>query len=132
MNHLRCWIALYENPKNEQRLDITFPIIVNYILASVFFRKRRSYRLFWNKTDDYLYLYIRNLENLYLKPFNLYLCWHLVDTKWILRCRKIGVKCAYLRFLIYKVIFKYDIKIQFILVSLLLVIDWLASLGDAA
>ena len=63
---------------------------------------------FQNKTDDYLYLYIRNLENLHLKPFflvhniHLHLCWQVEDIKWILCCQKIGVKCAYLRFLIYK------------------------------
>ena len=29
---------------------------------------------------------------------HLYLCWQLENTKWILCCRKTGVKCAYLRF----------------------------------
>ena len=33
---------------------------------------------------------------------HLYLCLKVKDTKWILCCRKIGVKCAYLRFLMYK------------------------------
>jgi hypothetical protein len=32
----------------------------------------------------------------------LYLCWQVEDTKWILCCRKTDVKCAYLRFLMYK------------------------------
>jgi hypothetical protein len=36
---------------------------------------------------------------------HLYLCWQVEDTKWILCYRKIGVKCAYLRFLMYKVNF---------------------------
>ena len=33
----------------------------------------------------------------------MYLCWQVADTKWILCCRKTDVKCAYLRFLMYKV-----------------------------
>ena len=54
---------------------------------------------FRNKTDYYLYLYIRNLENSRLKPvFNLYLCLKVEDTNWILCCQKTDVKCAYLRF----------------------------------
>ena len=64
-----------------------------------------------NKSEDYLYLYIRNLENSRLEPFfsvhniHLYLCWQVEDTKWILCCRKTDVKCAYLRFLMYKSFF---------------------------
>ena len=30
---------------------------------------------------------------------NIHLYWQVEDTKWRLCCRKIGVKCAYLRFL---------------------------------
>ena len=47
-----------------------------YILASDFFEK------FAFKTGF-------SVHNI-----NLYLCWQLDDTKWILCCRKIGVKCA--------------------------------------
>ena len=69
-----------------------------YILASVFFQKEHKYVLkleicvacreflafknvvivfFRNKTDDYLYLYIRNLENSRLKPvfrYTIFIC----------------------------------------------------------
>ena len=49
--------------------------------------------VFRNKTDDYLYLFIRNLENLNI---HLYLCWQVENTKWILYCRKmvlnVGIK----------------------------------------
>ena len=55
---------------------------------------------FLNKLDHYLYLYIRNLENLRLNP--VFRCTIYMYTKFILCSRKIGVKCAYLRFLIYK------------------------------
>ena len=34
-----------------------------YILASVFFLEKEDLSYFRNKTNDYLYLYIRNLEN---------------------------------------------------------------------
>ena len=34
----------------------------------------------------------------------LYLYWQVEGTKWILCCQKIDVKCAYLRFLMYKYI----------------------------
>jgi hypothetical protein len=67
--------------------------------------------IFQNKSDDYLYLYTRNLENSRLKPVFWYtiLIWGQVDnTKWILCKRIIGVKCAYLRFLIYKVYFEVE------------------------
>ena len=37
--------------------------------------------------------------NRYLK--HLYLCGQVKNTKWILCSQKIGVKCAYLRFLMY-------------------------------
>ena len=60
---------------------------------------------FQNKTDDYLYLCIRNLAfktGFSVNNINLYLCWQVDDTKWILCCQKIGVKYAYLRFLMYK------------------------------
>ena len=69
-----------------------------HILASVFFR---------NKTDDYLYLYIRNLENSRLKSafrYTISICicgGREENTKWILCCQKIGVKCAYLKLLMY-------------------------------
>ena len=69
-----------------------------YILASIFFQKTINMYLkleirvacweflafkyvvivfFRNKTDDYLYLYIRNLENLRLKPvfrYTIFIC----------------------------------------------------------
>ena len=32
----------------------------------------------------------------------LYLCGQVENTQWILCCQKIGVKCTYLRFLMYK------------------------------
>ena len=58
------------------------------------------------KSDDYLYLYIKNHENSRLKQvlavhnIHLYLCGQVENTKRILCSRKIGVKCAYLRFLV--------------------------------
>ena len=55
------------------------------------------YRLFRNQSDDYLYFIIRKLHNIHL-----YLCWQLENAKLILCNRKIGVKCAYLRFLLCK------------------------------
>ena len=63
---------------------------------------------FRNKTDENSYLYIRNLENSSLKlvhKIHLYLCWQVDDTKWILCCLKLGVKCECLRFLMYKYYF---------------------------
>ena len=67
----------------------------------------------------YICFYIRNLENSRLKPVfrytificNVVHCWQVEDTKWILCCRKIGVKCAYLRFLMYKRYFIIDKQI---------------------
>ena len=64
-----------------------------------------------NNTDDYLYLYIRNHENSRLKPFFqtqysfvfVLACRGYIGTKWIFCCRKLGVKGAYLRFLMYKI-----------------------------
>ena len=47
-----------------------------------------------NKLDDYLYLYVRNLQNSRLKLFflvhnnHLYLCQQVENTKWILCSRK--------------------------------------------
>ena len=69
-----------------------------------------TYQLFfWNKTDDCLFLYIRNLANSSLKPvfrYTISICIYVGEMRildrWILCCRKIGVKCAYSRFLMYK------------------------------
>ena len=43
-----------------------------------------------------------------VRNIHLYLCWQVEDTKWILCCRKTDVKCAYLRFLMYKYTFSYN------------------------
>ena len=40
-----------------------------YILASEFLGEDNKYASFLNKSDDYKFLYIRNLKNLRLKPF---------------------------------------------------------------
>ena len=50
--------------------------------------------------------------NFWVRNIHLYLCWQVEDTKWILCCRKTDVKCAYLRFLIYKVYFLIDIPYE--------------------
>ena len=75
---------------NKYIWTLIFPNTI-YILASDFtrlhitrissFKYVRIYRFFRNKSDYYLYLYIRNLENSRLKHFfcvhniHLYLCW---------------------------------------------------------
>ena len=96
-----------------------------YILASVFFSKKtintylkleirvacREFLAFKYVVIVYfetkqMIIYICTLKILKtrvsVRNIRLYLCWQVEDTKWILCCRKIGVKCAYLRFLIYK------------------------------
>ena len=55
---------------------------------------------FKNKSDDYLFLYIRNLAFKNGFPVNnihLYLCGQVDNTKWILCSRKIGVKSLNVR-----------------------------------
>ena len=59
--------------------------------------------LLWNS-------FTRSVPSLFKTGFSvhnihLYLCCQVKDTKWILCCRKIGVKSAYLRFLMYKLLF---------------------------
>ena len=59
--------------------------------------------------DYYLYLYIRNLAfktSLSVNNIHCYLHGQVENTKWILCDRKIGVKCAYLRFLRTNVYFR--------------------------
>ena len=85
-----------------------------YILASDFLKYKvvlwvplNTYLSFFrNKSDGNLYMYIRTKENSRLNPgflhiIHLYLCVQVKNTKWILCSQKIGVKCAYLRFLMY-------------------------------
>ena len=70
-------------------------------IFSVYF----SIWFFRNKSDDYLYLYIRNLENSHLKrvfgiqyPF-IFVFASRENTKWILCCWKMVLNVQYLRFL---------------------------------
>ena len=97
-----------------------------YILASDFFEKDYKYvfkleirvrcseflafkyvfLFFRNRSDDYLYLYMRNLKNSLFGTQYPFL-FVLDGTKWILCCRKMVVlNVQYLRFLKYKISFK--------------------------
>ena len=67
---------------------------------------------FRNKSDDYLYLYIRNQKFVFKTVFlvhniHLYLYWQVENTKWILCCQKMELNVQYLRFLMYKVLFRF-------------------------
>ena len=74
-----------------------------YSLPSDFFEKDDNYLFkarnsccvqgIQNKSDDYLYLYIRNLENWFFGT-KIYLYLQVENTKWILCCRQKSVICA--------------------------------------
>ena len=101
-----------------------------YVLASEFFQKDNKYYLkleicvvcreflafkyvfiFFsrNKSDNYLYLYFRNIKNSRLKlvfRYTISICM-VENTKWILCCRKIVINhlnVQYLRFLMHKTV----------------------------
>ena len=81
--------------------------IINCDWLFLAFKYVHSYRFFETKqmiihicTSEIL----RKKNGFSVHNIHLYLCGKVEDTKWILCCRKIGVKWAYLRFLMYKMI----------------------------
>ena len=64
--------------------------------------------MFQKKSDDYLYLYIKNLFKFSFKAgFPVHdnhfkLCGLPKNSKWIMCSGKTGVRCGYLRLLVYK------------------------------
>jgi len=113
---------IYSCGRQQTIFEIFFTILtpLNFLLFNVYF----IICFFWKQTTNtylkleirvvcreflaFKYVVIGNLENSDLNlgfsvhNIHLYLCWQVKDTKRILCCRKIGVNCAYLRFLMYK------------------------------
>ena len=95
-----CFFSSKKTINTNLKLEIRFVcrefLTFKYLLKYFFFR---------NKSDDYFYLYIRNLLNSRF-VHNIHLCWQVENTKRILCCQKMVLNVQYLRFRMYKVVFK--------------------------